>query len=113
MCRHLTGLASFVAEHSLEGTQAPVFAVRGLSSYGSWALQYRLSSGAQAQLLRDMRDLPRPGIELVSPALAGGFFTNEPLRMGLEVLKDPQVFQSGSIGEAEPHSHVLYMHAYK
>ena len=25
------------------------------------------------------RDLPDPGIELVSPALAGGFFTTEPL----------------------------------
>ena len=85
MCRRLTGVASFVAEHSFEGTQAPVFAV--LSSYGSWALQYRLNSGARAQLLRDTRDLPRPGIELVSPALAGGFFTNEPLRMGLEVFK--------------------------
>ena len=24
-------------------------------------------------------DLPDPGIELVSPALAGGFFTTEPL----------------------------------
>ena len=24
-------------------------------------------------------DLPNPGIELVSPALAGGFFTTEPL----------------------------------
>ena len=25
-----------------------------------------------------MRDLPRPGVEPVSPALAGGFFTTEP-----------------------------------
>ena len=56
-----------------------------------------------------MRDLPRPGIEFVSPALAGGFFTNEPVKMGLEFLKDPQVFQSGSMGEAEPHIHVLCM----
>ena len=60
-----------------------------------------------------MRDLPRPGIKLVCPALADGFFTNKPLRMGLEILKDPQVFQSGSMGEVEPHIHVLCMHAYK
>ena len=35
------------------------------------------SSQAQ-QLLCSMRDLPGPGVEPVSPALAGGFFTTEP-----------------------------------
>ena len=36
----------------------------------------RLSScGPQAQLLRGMWDLPRPGLEPVSPALAGRFST--------------------------------------
>ena len=44
----------------------------GFSSCGSRALEHRLSSyGAQAQLLRSMWDLPRPGLEPVSPALAG------------------------------------------
>ena len=36
------------------------------------------SCGARASLLRVMRDLPRPGIEPVSPALAGGFLTAVP-----------------------------------
>ena len=48
----------------------------GLSSSNSWALECRLSDcGAQALLLQGMWDLPRPGIEPVSPELAGGFST--------------------------------------
>ena len=51
----------------------------GFSSCGSWALERRLSScGSRAQLLHGMWDLPRPGIEPVSPALAGGFLTTAP-----------------------------------
>ena len=39
----------------------------------------RLSSrGSRAQLLRGMWDLPRPGLEPVSPALAGKFSTTAP-----------------------------------
>ena len=39
----------------------------------------RLSScGSRAQLLRSMWDLPRPGLEPVSPALAGRFSTTAP-----------------------------------
>ena len=39
----------------------------------------RLSScGSRAQLLRGMWDLPRPGLEPVSPALAGRFATTAP-----------------------------------
>ena len=39
----------------------------------------RLSScGSQAQWLRGMWDLPRPGLEPVSPALAGRFSTTAP-----------------------------------
>ena len=53
------------------------------SSCGTWAqqlwllaLEHRLSScGARAQLLHGMWDLPGPGPEPVSPALAGGFLT--------------------------------------
>ena len=61
------------------GTQASVVVACGLSSCGSWALEHRLSScGAPAQLLRGMWDLPRPGLEPVSPALAGGFLTTAP-----------------------------------
>ena len=39
----------------------------------------RLSNcGPRAQLLRSMWDLPRPGLEPVSPALAGRFSTTAP-----------------------------------
>ena len=42
-------------------------------------LEHRLSSfDAWARLLCGMWDPPGPGIESVSPALAGGFFTTEP-----------------------------------
>ena len=55
----LTIAASLVAEHKLQ--------MRRLSSCGS-----------QAQLLLGMWDLPRPGLEPVSPALAGRFSTTAP-----------------------------------
>ena len=55
----LTIAASLVAEHRLQ--------MRRLSNCGS-----------QAQLLRGMWDLPRPGLEPVSPALAGRFSTTAP-----------------------------------
>ena len=61
------------------GMQASVVVSRGLSSCGSQALERRLSScGTRAQLLRGMWDLPRPGLEPVFPALAGGFSTTAP-----------------------------------
>ena len=55
----LTIAASLVAEHRLQ--------TRRLSSCGS-----------RAQSLRGMWDLPRPGLEPVSPALAGRFSTTAP-----------------------------------
>ena len=55
----LTIMASPVVEHRLQ--------TRRLSSYGS-----------RAQPLRGMWDLPRPGHEPVSPALAGRFSTTAP-----------------------------------
>ena len=61
------------------GAWASVVVARGLSSCGSRALERRLSScGARAQLLRGMWDLPRPGLEPVSAALAGGFLSTAP-----------------------------------
>ena len=55
----LTIAASLVAEHRLQTC--------------------RLSScGSRAQLLRGMWDPPRPGLEPMSPALAGGFSTTAP-----------------------------------
>ena len=57
--RPLTIVASLVAEHRLQ--------TRRLSSCGS-----------RAQPLRGMWDLPRPGLEPVSPALAGRLSTTAP-----------------------------------
>ena len=52
---------------------------RSFNSCGSRALERRLSScGTRAYLLRGMWDLRGPGLELMSPALAGGFLTTAP-----------------------------------
>ena len=59
--------------------QASVVVMHGLSSCGSQALERRLSGcGTWAWLLCGMWDLPGPGLEPVSPALAGGFLTTAP-----------------------------------
>ena len=51
----------------------------GFSSCGSQALDHRLSScGTRASELCGMWDLPGPGLEPVSPALAGRFLTTAP-----------------------------------
>ena len=51
----------------------------GFSSCGSQALEHGLSScGTWASWLRGLCHLLRPGIEPISPALAGWFFTLEP-----------------------------------
>ena len=63
------------------GMRASVVVARGLSSCGSQAPEHRLSScGTRAQLLRGMRDLPGPGLEPMSLALAGGFLATAPPR---------------------------------
>ena len=63
----------------------------GFSSCGSRALEHRLSScGTWAQLLCGMWDLPGPGLEAVSLALAARFLTTvspgKPLFFSLHVL---------------------------
>ena len=61
------------------GAQASVVVAHGLSSCGLQALEHRLSScGARASLLCSMWDLPGPGLEPMSLALAGGFLTTVP-----------------------------------
>ena len=68
------------------GERGPLFiAVRGpLTIAASLVAELRLqmrrlsSCGSRAQLLRGMWDLPRPGLEPVSPALAGRFSTTAP-----------------------------------
>ena len=68
------------------GKRGPLFiAVRGpLTIAASLVAEHRLQScrlsscGSRAQLLRSMWDLPRPGLEPVSPALAGRLSTTAP-----------------------------------
>ena len=78
-------VASLVVEQGLQahGPQqlwhSGSVVAHGLRSCGSWALERRLSScGTRAQLLCGMWDPPGPGLEPVSPALAGGFLTIAP-----------------------------------
>ena len=73
VCRPLTIAASLVVEHRLQ--------TRRLSNCGS-----------RAQPLRGMWDPPRPGLEPVSSALAGGFSTTAPPRKpSLKLLKGSYV----------------------
>ena len=80
------GLRFWVRAFSSCGKWGPLFImVRGpLTITASLVAEHRLqmrrlsSCGLQAQLLRGMWDLPRPGLEPVSPALAGGFSTTAP-----------------------------------
>ena len=68
------------------GKRGPLFiAVRGpLTIAASLVAEHRLQTrrlsncGLRAQLLRGMRDPPRPGLEPVSPALAGRVSTTAP-----------------------------------
>ena len=68
------------------GEQGPLFiALRGpLTIAASPVAEHRLqtrrlsSCGSRAQLLPGMWDLPRPGLEPVSPALAGRFSATAP-----------------------------------
>ena len=69
------------------GSRASVVVVHGLSSCGSRALVCRLSScGTWAQLLCGMWDLPRSGLEPVSPALAGRFLTTVPPGKSIKII---------------------------
>ena len=77
------GLRFCARAFSSYGERGPLFiAVRGpLTIAASLVAEHRLqtrrlsSCGSRAQLLRGIWDLPRPGLELVSPALAGRFST--------------------------------------
>ena len=80
------GLRFCVRAFSSCGNRGPLFiAVRGpLIIAASPVAEHRLqtrrlsSCGLRAQLLRGMWDLPRPGLEPVSPALAGRISTTTP-----------------------------------
>ena len=79
--------SSFLCEGFLQLWQvgAPLHhGVRPLTIAASLVVEHRLQTrrlsncGSQAQLLHGMWDLPGPGLEPVSPALAGGFLTTAP-----------------------------------
>ena len=80
------GLRFYARAFSSCGKQGPLFiAVHGpLTIAASLVVEHRLqtrrlsSCGSQAQSLRGMWDLPRPGLEPMSPALAGRFSTTVP-----------------------------------
>ena len=76
-------VSSLVAEHGLWGARAS--AAAEFNGCGSRAAGHRLSScGSWAPLFQAMWNLPRSGMEPVSPALAGRFFTNKPSGKPLE-----------------------------
>ena len=80
------GLCFCARAFSSCGERGPLFiAVRGPLAVAAFLIAEhklqtrRLSScGSRAQLLHGIWDLPRPGLEPVSPALAGRFSTTEP-----------------------------------
>ena len=80
------GLRFCVRAFSSCGKWGPLFiAVRGPLTIAAFLVveqrlqTLRLSScGSRAKLLRGMWDLPKPGLEPVSPALAGRFSTTAP-----------------------------------
>ena len=80
------GLCSCARAFSSCGERGPLFiAVHGpLTIAASLVAEHRLqtrrlsSCGSRAQSLCGMWDPPRPGLEPVSPALAGGFSTTAP-----------------------------------
>ena len=82
----LLGLRFCARAFSSCGEWGPLFtAVRGpLTIAASLVAAHRLQTrklsncGSRAQLLRGMWDLPRPGLEPVSSALAGRFSTTAP-----------------------------------
>ena len=89
------------------GKRGPLFiAVRPPFTLAAPPIAHRLqmrrlsSCGAQAQLLRGMWDLPRPGLEPVSPALAGRFSTTAPPgKPRHAILKKEGRNEGGSEGE--------------
>ena len=98
VCGLLISVASLVIEHRLSDTQASVVV-------GPWALNHRLNScSTWAQLLRGRWDLPRSGIELVSPALAGGFFITEPPGKPCDIVFNESLLQKLQRRWLIPHS---------
>ena len=89
--RHLTAAPSLVAETGLSGSEASIAVAPGLWSTGAVVMVHGLSFSSACV------NLPGPGTEPVSPALAGGFFTVEPpgkLPLRFHLLYTPQPNQA-------------------
>ena len=70
--RLLTEVASLVAKHQALG-------LLSFSGCSFWGLEHRLNScDVCVELLRGMQDLPRSGLEPVSPTLAGRLYSTGP-----------------------------------
>ena len=82
------------------GKRGPLFiAVRGpITIAASLVAEHRLqmrrlsNCGSRAQLLHSMWDLPRPGLEPMSPALAGRFLTTVPPGKPLKLIVFKKAF---------------------
>ena len=81
----MLGLRFCARAFSSCGKRGPLFiAVSGPLTVAASLVEHRLqtrrlsSCGSRAQLLRGKWDFPRPGLEPVSPALAGRFSTTAP-----------------------------------
>ena len=96
----------------LLGTQALSARASVVVAHGFQQL-WLTGSRAQAQLLHGLQDLPRPGLEPVSPALAGGFLTTAP--PGKSLFLSFQEVLSAALGSAVdeclrlPHSPQILM----
>ena len=74
------GLSWLQSRSWIRGMQVSAAAPGGPRSCGSQSGEHGLNScGARTSLLCSMWNLPEPGIKPTSPALAGGFYTTEPL----------------------------------
>ena len=90
------GLCLCARAFSSCGERGPLFiAVRGpLIIAASLVAEHKLQTrrlsycGSRAQSLRGMWDLPRPGLEPVSPALAGRLPTTAPPWKPLQIFKN-------------------------
>ena len=72
------GFSLVVASRAYSSLGARTLGHRDVSSCSSWVPEHRFSScSAWALFLCSTWNLPGPGIEPLSPALAGGFFTTE------------------------------------
>ena len=114
----MLGLRCCARAFSSCGKWGPLFiAVRGpLTIVASLVAEHRLqtrrpsSCGSQAQLLCGMWDLPIPGLEPVSPALAGRFSTTAPPgkpNTGASFSQDCKLSLSFFLGRAMRHTGIL------